>query len=220
VPTAGSPVTITTGAAAGDEQYFFSDNPAYSVGTAANGQVYLTCGTVLYPAYLAGADETVTNNWVNWAWRYGANTNAAYESCFLLDISPATAIPHGAALLRVVHFKQTDTGYRFELASDIAELTKPADADGNRLGNGYIAVDVTAVLSEAWCRVAASAIVDANGHAIVDVARGDVVLELWYGGYAPYLNSDSYFFRPVLTPVQPVKSSLPFRPHPSFPGWE
>ena len=172
VPSEGSPVTITTGAAAGDSQYFFSDNPAYLAGTAANGQVCLACG-IVYPAYLAGADETVTNNWVNWATKYGANTNAAYEVCFLLDISPATAIPHGAALLRVVHFEQTDTGYHFELASDIAELTQPADAGGNRLGNGYIAVDVTAELSGAWCRVEASATVDANGHVIVDLSSGD-----------------------------------------------
>ena len=150
MPTAGTPVSITTDAADGDSQYFFSDNPNYSVGTDANGQVCLTYGLTL-PAYMQepGVPENFKTNWVDWARRYGANTNAEYEAAFLLDISPMTEIAPTSSLLRIVDFRRTGVaGYRFELASDACNLFQPAGDEGDTvLCNGALALEVATNLS-------------------------------------------------------------------------
>ena len=153
----------------GDSQYFFCDNPDFHVDQA-YGEVCLTYGGTLYPAYLAGADETVTNNWLIWATKHGAITNAAYEGHFLLDIPPTTVVPEGAALLKIVELGTTniltsasDLGYlaqmmgytgeylpcrRLVLASDVAELKRREDFDTPfEVCNGYLVLRIGADLS-------------------------------------------------------------------------
>ena len=72
---------------------------------------------IVYPAYLDGADDTIKTNWVNWAVQYNAGTNADYEAAFLLGISPATAIPAGAAMLKVVCIGVRRLGFNAEAQS-------------------------------------------------------------------------------------------------------
>jgi hypothetical protein len=236
-PTESSPVAFATGAAAGDEAYFFGDNPNYSVDED-NGQLYLTYSLVL-PAYLDGADETVTNNWINWAIHYAAGTNAAYESCFLLNISPYVSIPDGASLLKVVDFQITASGYRFELASDVCSLYHP-DGDRSLLCNGYAAVKIAADLGEFSQNAKSSQ--NAKGSAkimtdpiVVDVDKitlpvsvtidpvtGHAVAELNMEYYLARKNqplitlpSSPLFFRALLTPVEPdfTQQVLDYRQH-------
>jgi hypothetical protein len=161
--------TIATGATADDAAYFFSDSPNYHV-EFANDELRLVGGTV-YPVYLAGADDVVTNNWFDWARKYGANTNAEYEAAFLLDIDPATPIPAGASMLKIVELGTTnilmsesgdygelaqDMGYtgdylafrRIVLASDVAELWQRDDWDTPyEICNGYLVLRITGDLS-------------------------------------------------------------------------
>ena len=224
-PRVGGSVTITTGAAAGDDQYFFSDNPNYSVGTA-DGQLCLIYSLVL-PAYLDGADDTIKTNWVDWAVQYNAGTNAEYEAAFLLGISPATAIPAGAAMLKVVDFQVTENGYRFELASDVCDLYHP-DGDKSLLCNGYAAVKIAADLSE-FSRNAGSSqnakgaskimtdpiVIDVKkitlpGPVTIDATTGHAVIDLDISIYEWRKNMPRItlpppplFFRVLLTPIYP-----------------
>ncbi len=229
-PTEDDTVTITTGAAAGDAKYFFSDNPACHV-EYVDGTLRLASGMV-YPGYLDGATENVTNNWVTWAGQYGANTNAEYEGHFLLGISPATTIPEGAAMLKVVDFQVTENGYRFELASDVCDLYHP-DGDAALLCNGYAAVKIAADLGE-FSRNAESSQNAKGGAKImydpvvevekitlpvpvtIDAATGHAVIDLDISSYQNRNQkivrppSDSFtlpppplFFRVLLTPIKP-----------------
>jgi hypothetical protein len=237
-PTESSPVAFATGASSEDgAAYFFGDNPNYSVG-GDNGQLYLTYSLVL-PAYLDGADETVINNWINWAIQYAAGTNAAYESCFLLNISPYVSIPDGASLLKVVDFQITASGYRFELASDVCSLYHP-DGDRSLLCNGYAAVKIAADLGEFSQNAKSSQ--NAKGSAkimtdpiVVDVDKitlpvsvtidpvtGHAVAELNMEYYLARKNqplitlpSSPLFFRALLTPVEPdfTQQVLDYRQH-------
>ena len=220
-PTASTPVTITTGAAAGDSRYFFSDNPSYSVSTATNGQVCLAYG-VAYPAYLDGADNCVLSNYVAWAAQYGPDTNAEYEGQFLLNIDPATEIAPTSALLRVVSFNLTDSGYRFELASDIPgfRFFQPKGLGGNddptRLCNGIAVVEIATNLV-AWSRQppaggtssGASEIVTLPVPVTIDVVTGHAVIELDVTDHLTipgFISSpSSLFFRPSITPVAPLQ---------------
>ncbi len=165
-PGVNPPVTITSGAAAGDSQYFSCDNPNCRVAQA-DGEVILD---VVYPAYLAGADEAVTNNWIDWAMQYGAGTNAGYEAAFLLDISPYMEIAPGESLLKVVEFGTANIivsesggygslaqamGYegecltfrRIVLASDVTPLWQNYWGDAREVCNGYLVLRTTADLS-------------------------------------------------------------------------
>jgi hypothetical protein len=172
-PSAVRSITITTGAAAGDAKYFFSDSSAYSVGTAANGELCLVFGAA-YPTYLDGADETVKANYDAWAAQYGADTASAYETAFLLGLDPATAIPDGAALLKVVLFEPTATGWRLGVASDATTLT--ATPGTARVGNGYLSVLRAASLdapAAGWSATSRPVSLDAAGRITVDVVQGE-----------------------------------------------
>jgi hypothetical protein len=189
---ASGPVNIATGAVAGDIQYFFSDNPACHV-EYLGGALRLVDGMV-YPAYLDGATENVTNNWVTWAGQYGANTNAAYEGHFLLGISPATTIPEGGALLKVVQFNATARSFHIEIGSDVPgyRFFQPKDADGEDdptlLGNGYavleLAMDLPAFAPNQTIpqivRMPVPVAIDATtGHATVDFDLGEFLAQLY-----------------------------------------
>jgi hypothetical protein len=166
-PEEGSPVTITTGAVLGDVQYFFSDDPNCSVGTATNGEVYLVYG-VAYPTYLDGADDTVKEYYEAWAAQHGPDTLNAYETEFLLDVAPG-AVTNGLAPLKIVELGTTniptasDFGYiamamgytgeylpcrRIVLASDVAELKRSENFDTPfEACNGYLVLRIGADLS-------------------------------------------------------------------------
>ena len=160
------PATITSGAATGDSQYFFSDNPGRRV-EQTDGEVIID---LAYPAYLAGADEAVTNKWLAWAGLYGVGTNAEYEAAFLLDISLYTEIEPDESLLKIVEFGTTNIlvsesggygslaqamGYegdyltfrRIVLASDVADLWQDDWGDTREICNGYLVLRTTDDLS-------------------------------------------------------------------------
>ena len=152
-PTADSPVTIATGAAAGHSAYFFSDDFACHV-EQENGDVRLVYG-IAYPTYLGDADDTIRANYLAWAAKYGPDTASAYESCFLLGVDPAavptalggsSSISPTGSLLRVVQFNATTKGFHLELASDYTSLFQPLDPDGDPdptlLGNGFAAIEL------------------------------------------------------------------------------
>lgn len=134
-------IAFTANAANGDGRYFVSDDPDYSI-REKNGEVCLYGKEVKKPNYLAGADDDIRDMWDAWARRYGAITNGEYETCFLLNISPVTEIPEGAALLKVVDFQFTDTGIRVELGSDIPGFKFTQPGNFNTLCNGYAALEV------------------------------------------------------------------------------
>ena len=175
--------------------------------------LYLAEGTA-FPAYLAGADESVTNNWVAWAGKYGANTNAAHEGHFLLDVSPATAVPEGASMLKVVDFSVSSTNFHLEVASDVAPLTQPeGEYDSPEVCNGYLAVVLAADLgafssnpvnSSEILTLPVPANVNSAGHAVIDIDVEELLMTLF--PYVPpsYISfPDRLFFRPVLTPIYP-----------------
>ena len=206
-PTESSSVVFATGAAAGDEAHFFSDNPSYRIGFE-NGTLRLFLGTV-YPAYLAGAEECITNNWLAWAGRHGAVTNDEYEAAFLLDVAPAALATCTGALLRVSAFAPTEGGARLELACDIPgyRFFQPEGDDVTVLGNGFVGLAVARDLAALAGETRPIPVL-----ATVDAATGRAVLDLDFGlylqalgappGYTPPLPA-SLFARPVLTPVRP-----------------
>ena len=203
------PVTITTGATPDDSQYFFSDNPNYSVGTNANGQLCLTYSLML-PAYMQEPDvpENFKTNWANWAIRYGVGTNAEYETAFLLNISPYTEIAPTSAPLKVVDFRSTSTGYRFELASDVCGLFQHDGDEGDTLlCNGALALEVAtdlSALAQSHVSIPVPVVIDtATGHAVIEMNISD-----YLNAYPLPLPSNielpsPLFFRPALTPIYP-----------------
>ena len=64
-PPLFAPVEIASGAAAGDDRYFFSDDLSVHVDMAED-KVRLVNGQV-YPAYLDGANSTIKSYWNAWA---------------------------------------------------------------------------------------------------------------------------------------------------------
>jgi uncharacterized repeat protein (TIGR02543 family) len=185
------PVTFANGAAAGDEAFFFSDDPAYHAAFA-NGELRLVAGTA-YPAYLAGAEECVTNSWLSWARRHGAVTDDGYEAAFLLDVAPSALATCTGALLRVSAFDPVDTGWRLRLESSLRDLFQPAGLEGgSHLCNGVLVLETASDLASltnapANLRAAPAAIEGAN--AVVDLPASD----------APAL-----FFRPSIRSVAPA----------------
>ena len=148
----------------------------------------------MYPAYLAGADDTVKTNWVEWARKYGANTNAEYEAAFLLDVASAELSACTGALLRVSAFAPTAAGVRLELASDLPghSLFQPVSLeDTYYFCNGILVLETASDLSAltnapANLRTAPATI--ENGAAVIDLPASD----------APAL-----FFRPSLRSTIP-----------------
>ena len=137
---------------------------------AVDSSIVVNYSPVPFPAYLAGADDVVTNNWLVWAGKYGGVASAESEAAFLLDISPATVVPEGAALLKIAETGTTNIptamsdlgliamamGYtgeylpcrRIVLASDVAELKRREDFDTPfEVCNGYLVLRIGTDLS-------------------------------------------------------------------------
>ena len=209
----------------GDATNFFSDDPAWRVRLDDDSGEAELFEPVVLPAYLAGADTVVTNNYLAWAAKYGSDTNSAYESCFLLDLPPWTEIPEGASLVKIVEMGVTNIptasdygmiamamGYQGEelpcrrlvLASDVAQLKRREDFDTPfETCNGYLVLRIGADLSlplDEWA--AASWIVEfADG-------RGEFVFpEIFLEGIRGSLERAAgkplggLFLRPCISPV-------------------
>ena len=139
--------------------------------------LYIPKLQVVYPTYLDGADDLVKSNYVAWAAKYGADTESAYETAFLLNIDPAMSIPAGAALLKVVRFDLTAAGYRLELASDMCGLFQPVGRSGtSSLCNGILVVELADDLGAFATSISLPVTIDASGHAVIDFDFGDVAL--------------------------------------------
>ncbi len=163
-----------------------------------------------YPAYLAQADESVKSNYVAWAARYGASTDAAYATRFLLDKDPAAVIPAGAALLKAVEFRPAGTGFHLELASDVSTLFQPAGRTGSAsLCNGILLLDMATNLTFYASNPSGTgaghslAGLASTGRAVVaaplTVTRGRAVVEFAGGAGLP----KPLFVRAVLTVAAP-----------------
>jgi len=170
----------------------FKGLPAYygtdGIVADANGNIFLWLPAgdwsgivtdIVYPVYLDGAHELVKSNYVAWVTSYGANTNAEYEGHFLLGISPATAIPEGAALLKVVDFSFTNKVLHLELASDVCDLFQPAEWSGTpMLCNGFLTLEFAFGLGAFGTPggeiipMSVPVSVDESGHAVLDVDLG------------------------------------------------
>jgi hypothetical protein len=187
--------------------------------------VTATFAPVVLPAYLAGADDVVTNNYLAWAAKYGSDAEGSYESCFLLDLPPWTEMPEGAALLKIVEMGTTNIptasdygmiamamGYegeelpcrRLVLASDVAQLKRREGFDTPfEACNGYLVLriggDLAAPLDE-W--LAMSWLVE------FEDGRGEIVFpELFMEGIRGNLERAAgrplggLFLRPCISPV-------------------
>jgi hypothetical protein len=163
-PEDGYPVAISADATADAAAYFFSDDPGCHV-EMVNGELCLVAGMDI-PAYLVGADEIVIANYAAWAAKYGPDTAGTHRDAFLLNIDPATPIPPGAALLKIVDFRFTATSMYIELASDVTEFEENGTG---MLGNGFLAFRSALSLSpdpDDWETVGPFPVVFRNGHAI------------------------------------------------------
>jgi hypothetical protein len=233
---AGETVTLALAADAGyapvaltardfDENPVAVTNNAFTM-PAGNVTVTATFGPVAFPAYLAGADDVVTNNYLAWAGKYGSDTDSSYASCFLLDLPPWTVVPEGAALLKIVEMGTTNIptaqcdygliamamGYtgeelpcrRLVLASDVAQLKRREGFDTPfEACNGYLVLriggDLAAPLDE-W--LAMSWLVE------FEDGRGEIVFpELFMEGIRGNLERAAgrplggLFLRPCISPV-------------------
>ena len=170
-PSFRHPVVFTFGAVAGDAAHFFSDDPSNHV-ELANGELCLVVGVGL-PAYLDGANELVIANYRAWAAKYGPDVAGAHEAAFLLDIDPATPIPAGAALLKIVDFSITPTRRRIEIASDVTTFEEK-ETEFPMLGNGFLELLATTSLSpnSDWTHSGPVPFEIRNGRAVID-QQGD-----------------------------------------------
>ena len=130
------------------------------------------------PAFLAGAAPSVRANYESWANRYGAAAaGGANEATFLLNADPASQVPDSAALLKVVDFRRTATGFHLELASDVAPLTQnEAQSGTSAVCNGYLTVYAATSPSaprDAWTALSVPAVDAGNGRIAVDIAPSD-----------------------------------------------
>ena len=212
-PEDGYPVAISADATAGDAAYFFSDDPGCHV-EMVNGELCLVAGMDI-PAYLVGADEIVIANYAAWAAKYGPDTAGTHRDAFLLNIDPATPIPPGAALLKIVEFRFTATSMYIELASDVTQFEENGTG---MLGNGFLAFRSALSLSpdpDDWETVGPFPVVFRNGHAIYSYddqeingensapleGEGGVQLEGEIGlePEDPMPRPSSFFFKAILT---------------------
>ena len=138
-PTLGYPTTVTTGAASGDRQYFFSDNPNYSVGTNADGQVCLAVPVVVSYAEWSAANG-VEGAWdatdalgIHNVFRYVFdNLSGAFTNPPLISISFNT---EGKTVIHTPPLDPTATGFDISIrATDTMggqnAATYPIDASG------------------------------------------------------------------------------------------
>ena len=103
-PTTNSYVTVATGAAAGDEERFFSDIYGYNVKL--DGSDLRLVQPMSFPTYLENANNSVRSNYVEWATCYGEDVNSEHAQTFLLN-APPTAVP---AELSIVGIEVGDGG--------------------------------------------------------------------------------------------------------------
>ena len=192
VPAEGSPVAFATGASADDAAVFFSDAATNHVEFASD-KLWLAQG-VAYPAYLDGATADVKANWVDWAGRYGAVTDAKYAPHFLLDIDPRREIPADAELLKVTDFRLAGADLYLEVASDVAAFASKG-AGSPMVGNGYLGVIISLGLSPgSLCFTNAPLEVTfRDGRAVYD-SRDDSG-----GSGDPSWMPPSIFVRPIIT---------------------
>ncbi len=91
-----------------------------------------------YPTYLTDADSTIKDKYDAWKVLYGADTESAYETAFLLNMDPATSVAAGTALLKIASITEVATGWELEIVSDATTLTA---TDGTaQVGNGYLGI--------------------------------------------------------------------------------
>ena len=155
------------------------------------------------PAYLDGANELVIANYRAWAAKYGPDVTGAHEAAFLLDIDPATPIPAGAALLKIVDFRLTGTRMYIELASDVKEFEEK-ETEFPMLGNGFLAFRFALSLSsdpDDWVTVRPMTFEIRTGHAIYSL-ENDIGQKSGGGNSAPpeggaYM--PSYFIKAIIT---------------------
>ena len=171
VPEDGHPVAIAADATSGDAAHFFSDDSGCHV-EMVEGALCLVVGVGL-PAYLDGANELVIANYRAWAAKYGPDVTGAHEAAFLLDIDPATPIPAGAALLKIVDFSITPTRRRIEIASDVTTFEEK-ETEFPMLGNGFLELLATTSLSSDsdWTSSGPVPFEIRNGRAVID-QQGD-----------------------------------------------
>ena len=173
-PEEGYPVAFATNAVSSDVAYFFSDDLGCHV-ELENDELCLAVGMEI-PAYLSGADSLVVANYAAWMAKYGPDVTGTHRDAFLLDIDPATPIPAGAALLKIVDFRFTATSMYIEVASDVTEF-KEKGTEYPMLGNGYLMFRFAESLSsdpDDWHTVGPVPVVFRNGHAIFSYDENDV----------------------------------------------
>ena len=201
VPEDGHPVAIAADATSGDAAHFFSDVSGCRV-EMVEGELCLVVGAGL-PAYLDGADELVIANYRAWAAKYGPDVTGAHEAAFLLDIDPATPIPAGAALLKIVDFRLTGTRMYIELASDVKEFEEK-ETEFPMLGNGFLAFRFALSLSsdpDDWVTVRPMTFEIRTGHAIYSL-ENDIGQKSGGGNSAPTEGGaymPSYFIKAIIT---------------------
>ena len=160
-PTTTSSVTFATGAAAGDETYFFGDNRRYHVERDGNGLQLVTT----LPTYLEGTNNLLKNRYDAWAGLYGDDVDSVYEAAFLLDVAPwatpielriaGIEIAEGGARVRVV---ATAGGEAVDLSQINGVISVSAgDAPDTLAPKAVPAANVTYSAGEATIFVPASA---------------------------------------------------------------
>ena len=130
----------------------------------------------LIPAYLADASAFVCTNYVDWAFIHGPDRDGTHETEFLLNIDPSTAIPEGAATLKVVDFCFTNKVLHLELASEACDLSQPAEFSGMPvICNGFLTLEFAFDLGAFGTSggeiipISVPVSIDATGHAVIDL---------------------------------------------------
>ena len=132
-PTATSSVAFATGAAEGDEAYFFGDNRRYHVEWD-GGDLQLVKGTA-YPTYLEGANNFLKNRYDVWARLYGEDVDSVYEAAFLLNVAPwATPIE-----LRIASIEMAEGGARVRVTCRAGASAEAGAVDLSQI-NGVISL--------------------------------------------------------------------------------
>ena len=168
VPTSSAPVAVATGAVDRDVWRFFSDVPGFHL-EMVDGSLCLVEGYGL-PAYLADAHELVVSNYYVWAAKYGRDVYGTHETAFLLDIDPATPIPEGASLLKVVDFSLANNFLHLEVESDVTEF-RQKDGEAPFVGNGllvlYTSLNASSPFGK-WAKSTPAPAVIRNGRVVLD----------------------------------------------------
>ena len=181
----GANFDVATGVANGDDQYFFSDNPNYSIGmNSVRHTVYLVFP---YPDYLQGADDLILARYNSWSKLYGQDEDGSYETAFLLNIDPKSVLGAGESYLKVVAFNVTNNVLHIELASDACNLFQPVEYAGTpALCNGCLTLEIALDLSDKMSRISVPVRIE-SGRAVIDY------------GFGKHGLPDAMFIRPSIT---------------------